>query len=598
MFQEYEIRELPLSLRSSRQQLERFLSHNGLRLDKLDYYAAIFKDEHLLAGGGFDGKVMKCIAVAEEARELNLTNTLVSHLRTVGYNKGYDNLFVFTKPENETIFTSLAFHTIGRAAHAILLESNPNGIGDYCRRLSDYKRPGRNACIVMNCNPMTHGHRYLIETAAQQADTLHILLVSEDKSEFCFNDRLEMVRQGTADLHNVLVHPGGDYIISSATFPGYFIKSVDEITPTQIELDLNIFTTHIAPALGVDMRFVGSEPFDPLTALYNKSMQATLPAEGIEVIEIERIQQGEEAISASRVRKLLQAYKLREASALVPETTKPFLQKKLAEAIAHTAARALFEELHTTPKPGLVDRNDNGAHTDMDPALMEQSIRVLQPYFAALAYTGITQADLSFRELSSQVRTIGVNAEKAMLQATGGVNTHRGAIFSLGLAIVATTVLIAQGKEPEPRLISETIASLAACFERQTESKGADACRKYGIQGALANAKQGYSKLFEEVIPAYRQLIRSGTDRNTANIKTLLQIISLLDDTNIYHRGGIEIATETKEKAATLYKYFNLEQVREFNTWSIRNNISPGGSADMLALTLFITEIVNTESTN
>jgi [citrate (pro-3S)-lyase] ligase len=591
MFNRFEIKELPLTVKSFHRKAEQFLKSNNLDMDNLDYYAGVFNDDTLLAGGGLRDDVIKCVAVAPEARELNLTNTLVSHLRTVGFQRGYNNLFVFTKSENEAIFSSLAFHVVGRAPQAILLESNPHGIKDYCKTLSTYKQPGTNAVIVMNCNPMTLGHRYLIETVANQVDALHIILVGEDKSEFSYADRLEMVRRGTADLSNVFVHEGGKYIISSATFPGYFLKSIDSITTTQIELDLDIFSRYIAPALNASIRFVGTEPNDLLTQRYNALMKTYLPEKDIEVIEIERLAKEAQPVSASQVRRLLKGYRLKEALALVPDTSRPFVINKCAEQLAKQATNALREELLTTPKPGLVDKDDNGAHTDMDLALMQKSIDTLHPFFIEIASTGLNDK-LSLKEKAGRIKAIGIEAEEAMLQATGGVNTHRGAIFSMGLCVAAVAELIISDKGFSRNNLSEAIAAIAANYRKQQQSNGAVVCGKYNIQGALDNAQGGYKRLFSEILPVYQELRESEVDVNTANVKALLLIVSLLDDTNIYHRKGAEIAAAVKTRAADLYNDFTMDKVRQMNASYIRNRISPGGCADMLAVTIFLYEII------
>ncbi|MDR1592247.1 MAG: [citrate (pro-3S)-lyase] ligase [Prevotellaceae bacterium] len=592
MFENVEIRELPLSGKVVRKTVEHFLLGNGLMLEDLDYYAGIFSGNEMLAGGGFSENVIKCVAVAPVAREYNLTNKLVSHLRSIGQKRGYDNIFVFTKPENEAIFKSLAFNVVGKASKAILLESNPYGISDYCNTLSQSRRNGVNGCIVMNCNPMTLGHRYLVEQAAKSVDALHIFVVEEDRSEFSYRDRLQMVKDGVADLQNVVIHEGGKYVISSATFPSYFIKEVNDLCKTQIELDLDIFTSHIVPALGISIRFAGTEKHDKLTCEYNRMMESILPATGIEFQEIKRLQYEGKDISATSVRAFIKTFQLQKALALTPQTTKPFVVSFCAKKLALAAANALYEELNTTPKPGLVDKEDNGAHNDMTYDLMRRSIDAIHPCFEQLVKMGMEYAGKPFKDVFLETRTIGINAEKAMLAATGGVNTHRGTIFSMGLCIVAVSMLLARGEALTPEKISETISAIAIHFERQTDSNGGKVYQKYNIKGALDNARDGYRDMFTTVLPAYTKMIENGENRNTANIRILLLIISVLDDSNVFHRKGAEVALTVKTCAAELYKSYNVEKVRELNTYFIQNNISPGGSADMLAMIIFLEDIL------
>lgn len=190
--------------------------------------------------------------------------------------------------------------------------------------------------IVMNCNPFTLGHRYLIESSAAKVDHLYIFVVEENKSFFDFADRIQLVRQGTADLPNVTVLPSGKFIISSVTFPGYFNK--DHLTDATIDtsMDVDLFGLFIAPELNIRIRFVGEEPLDPVTRQYNESMRRRLPLYGVAFSEIARKESGSQVISASRVRRMLEAKDLTGLSALVPDTTLRYLQDRFgAEGQAH-----------------------------------------------------------------------------------------------------------------------------------------------------------------------------------------------------------------------------------------------------------------------
>lgn len=191
--------------------------------------------------------------------------------------------------------------------------------------------PGKKGAIVMNCNPFTLGHRYLIETAAGMVDHLYVFVVEEDKSIFKFSDRLEMVKQGTADLSNVSVLPSGKFILSSQTLPGYFTKAEFKDAILNASDDLEFFM-QIASALDITVRFVGEEPIDQYTRQYNDSMRNTLPKYGFEFIEIPRktVASGSDVvISASRVRKLLEEGNYAGVKEIVPETTYMYLKDKL-----------------------------------------------------------------------------------------------------------------------------------------------------------------------------------------------------------------------------------------------------------------------------
>ena len=203
----------------------------------------------------------------------------------------------------------------------------------YIDSIKTYKKgddSSRNGSIVMNCNPFTLGHRYLIEYAASRVDYLYIFVVEENKSYFPFEDRYRLVQQGTADLPNVVVLPSGNFIISAVTFPGYFYK--DDLKETKIDCsnDLNVFAQYIAPALNIKVRFAGEEPLDPVTKQYNEGMSEILPQHGMEFCEIPRKKddEGVGVISASRVRKCLEAGKLEELKPLVPQTTYNYLVER------------------------------------------------------------------------------------------------------------------------------------------------------------------------------------------------------------------------------------------------------------------------------
>lgn len=179
--------------------------------------------------------------------------------------------------------------------------------------------------IVMNCNPFTLGHRYLIEQAAANCDHLIIFVVQEDKSMFPFNDRLKLVIDGTSDLKNVTVVPSSEFIISSLTFSEYFNKSEIQDHHIDASLDVTLFAREIAPCLNISVRFAGEEPYDKVTKQYNDTMRAVLPEYGIEFVEIPRKEYDGTPISASYVRELLKDRNFDEIGKIVPKTTLEYL---------------------------------------------------------------------------------------------------------------------------------------------------------------------------------------------------------------------------------------------------------------------------------
>lgn len=328
-----QLQQLPLSLKSSRQQIEAFLARFGLRREPLDYYVGLFDGEQMIGGGGYAGRTIKCVAVNADRQGEGLTNVLISHLCARLFHDGATNVFLFTKPENERVFTDLSFTTIARTNEAILMESERGAIDRYCATLALSRGEGVQGAVVMNANPFTLGHRYLLEQAAAQCGTLHLFCVEEDRSVFPFAVRRRLMEEGTRHIPNLVIHNSGPYIISSATFPTYFLKENSEPAAVHARLDVDLFGRHIVPALGLTRRFVGTEPKDPMTAHYNDAMQALLPAYGVTVTVLQRIEQGNDAISASRVRRAWAAGEMDQVAQWVPETTLAYLQSEEAKPV-------------------------------------------------------------------------------------------------------------------------------------------------------------------------------------------------------------------------------------------------------------------------
>lgn len=198
----------------------------------------------------------------------------------------------------------------------------------YLAELITYKKSGVNGSIVMNCNPFTKGHQYLIEYAAQKVDNLYIFVVEEDASFFPYKERLNLVKQGTAHLQNIIILPSGKFMISAYTFPGYFLKDGNTEISVDVSTDVQIFGKYIAQTLDIKKRFVGEEPNDFVTRTYNAEMKSVLPHYGVELEIIERRKVQNEIISASRVRKLLEQKDFDLIKELVPTTTYQYLEEK------------------------------------------------------------------------------------------------------------------------------------------------------------------------------------------------------------------------------------------------------------------------------
>ena len=255
----------------------------------------------------------------------------------LAYENNTTHLFIYTKYQNEELFQQCGFHTIATVPNVmVLMENSCCYLNRYIKSLKAQYKPGKKiGAIVMNANPFTLGHRYLIEQAAKNCDWLHLFVVKEDTSRFPYKVRLKLIEEGTKGIGNLTIHKGSEYIISRATFPCYFIKDITVANNCYTEIDIKIFRQYIAPALGITHRFVGSEPFCQVTNQYNQDMRYwletdELPFPPIELVEFPRTVIDGTAVSASQVRKLLAKKDLAAIKPIVPPATYHYLQDMLA----------------------------------------------------------------------------------------------------------------------------------------------------------------------------------------------------------------------------------------------------------------------------
>ena len=318
--------ELQYGLRGKKkQQWVDFLAQADLEADEnVDSTVLVWDADRLAATGSRKGNLLKCIAVSEDYQGQGLTATVLTQLRQDAFADGHKHLFLYTKPKNLLQFQSLFFYPVVQTAQVLLMEDKPQGITRFLDGFTPVKTDGRVGALVMNCNPFTLGHRHVIETAAKECDHVYVFVLSEEQPPFPAADRLQLVKEGTEDLLNVTVLPTGPYLISSATFPTYFLKDWEQAATAQCNLDIALFCRYYIPKFGITHRYVGTEPHSPMTALYNAALKENLP---IPVREIPRLEADGQAISASRVRTLWQEGKLEEAKNLIPATTYAYLQQ-------------------------------------------------------------------------------------------------------------------------------------------------------------------------------------------------------------------------------------------------------------------------------
>lgn len=314
----------------------RLIETSGLAFEpNFDSLVGIFTGRELVAVAARQGNILKMFAIAAEHQGGAYLGELTTELIRSGFWAGYDSFFVFTRPQNAASFQALGFAILVQQPQAVLLEYG-GGLGRYLERHQALVRPGANGAVVVNANPFTRGHRYLIEQAAARVDHLYVFVVREDRSVFPFEVRLQLVQAGVADLANVVVLDSSHYAVSAVTFPGYFLKQDEDRTQLQMEIDLLLFGRHLAPYFHISRRFIGTEPYCRTTRSYSQTMLELLPRFGIETVQLERIRSGEQVVSAYRVRELLRREAYAELRALVPQTTYDYL---LSEAAATLRAR-------------------------------------------------------------------------------------------------------------------------------------------------------------------------------------------------------------------------------------------------------------------
>ena len=322
----YTLSEIRTEDRRSMDQARALLHQEGIALDaNLDYTCGLFDEDcHLAATGSSFGSTLRCFAVDRSHQGEGLLNQIVTHLIERLTGQGRTHLFVYTKVGTAKFFQDLGFYEIARVENTLsFLENRKNGFARFCARLAQRGTEEPAAAIVMNANPFTLGHLALVERAAGEFPAVHLFVLEEDASLVPFAVRWNLVTEGVAHLSNVVCHKSGPYLISSATFPSYFLKDEAAVIQGHARLDLALFG-QIAKALNLTARYAGKEPSSQVTGLYNQVMARELPKKGIRFIEVPRTARDGVPISASTVRKLIHDRNLEDIRPLVPESTWQF----------------------------------------------------------------------------------------------------------------------------------------------------------------------------------------------------------------------------------------------------------------------------------
>ncbi len=327
-------------------QMLSLLKEQGIRLDpNVDYSCVIYdEDYNVAATGSCSGNTLRCIAVSPGHSGEGLTNTLITHLLEKQYERGNMHVFLYTKPSSAVYFGDLGFYEIVRQENIVFMENRRTGFAQYLKKLSETAVEKKSAAIVMNANPFTLGHQYLVETASRENECLHLFIVSEEKSPIPYAVRKKLVIEGTKHLHNIVYHDSGSYIISSATFPSYFQKDEESVNRTHALVDVSVFA-RIAEAMNITTRYAGEEPRSIVTGIYNQIMLEELPKHGVRCVVIPRKQFRDEPISASTVRTLIKNGDFEALKGYLPETSLSYFMSEEAKPVIK-AISAMEDTVH------------------------------------------------------------------------------------------------------------------------------------------------------------------------------------------------------------------------------------------------------------
>ena len=355
---EYTVEQVYRGDKRTLAEVKSLLEEEGITLDANLDYTCVMRDsaDRIIATGSCFHNTLRCFAVSHIHQGEGLLNEIITHLIQYEADRGNLHLFLYTKIQSAKFFSDLGFYEIARVADTLVfMENRKDGFASSLEKWKNETRkivkelikPGSeqgaveqqegageragqaednlpaSAAIVMNANPFTNGHRYLVEQAVKDGKLLHLFVVSEDASLVPFAVRKRLIEEGTKAFPNIIIHDSGPYIISNATFPSYFLKDEKSVIAGQARLDLAVFQ-RIAKALHITTRYAGEEKSSEVTALYNKIMQEELPKAQVALQVIPRKEEGGAPISASTVRSLIQAGEFSKIKSLVPPSTYVF----------------------------------------------------------------------------------------------------------------------------------------------------------------------------------------------------------------------------------------------------------------------------------
>lgn len=319
-------------LDSEREEQIAFLNSHHLEYEwDIEYAITIHNNDEIIATASISNNVMKCFLVRDDYKSMGLTNKMFTHLENILQQKGIHHYFVFTTPENEKIFTSLNMKRIVKTMNTVLLEGGQT-ITEVLTSLKEeyHLSENKKSCIIINANPLTNGHMYLIDTARKASEELLIFVVSEDLSTFPFEDRFEIIKEATKDMDNVTVLPSLSYLVSRITFPKYFLREDQLVNSEQTLIDVLVYKEYYRKIFNIKNRFLGEEPYSFNTNKYNETLKSYL---NDQITIIKRKEYNNKAISASTVRSLIKNNNLEHLEAYVPKATLNYLKSEKGQKI-------------------------------------------------------------------------------------------------------------------------------------------------------------------------------------------------------------------------------------------------------------------------
>jgi len=313
-----------------------FLEYNGLTMESsIDYTAVMWHEGQLVGTCSFEGCTLKSFAVKACYQGVGASSIILTHMLNTLFDRGHYTAMAYIKSDNRVIFEGMQFTCVYDSGQVALMQMGIHSLEQYLESLKIKLGPskGIRSSIVMNGNPFTKGHAYLIEKAASESDELIVFVVQEDKSKFPFDVRLNLIEAGTQHLDNVTVVPGGAFVVSMNTFPEYFEKKANQKAKFSADLDAGIFCEKIAPMLEIQTRYVGTEPLCALTTIYNESLQDGFQRMKLNLKIVQRNKVEDHIVSASYVRKCISEGDWDHVKKFVPRSTYTYLRSEESQII-------------------------------------------------------------------------------------------------------------------------------------------------------------------------------------------------------------------------------------------------------------------------